>query len=80
MSEAQIPYYVHEAEMYRMERNNRRWFIAFMVVLFMLFATNIGWVIYESQFETVVVTQDNADGYNSYIGNDGDIINGTAND
>lgn len=80
MSEAQIPYYVHEAEMYRMERNNRRWFIAFMVVLFMLFATNIGWVIYESQFENVVVTQDNADGYNSYIGNDGDIINGTAND
>ncbi len=80
MSEAQIPYYVHEAEMYRMERNNKRWFIAFMVVLFMLFATNIGWVVYESQFETVVVTQDNADGYNSYIGNDGDIINGTAND
>lgn len=80
MSEAQIPYYVHEAEMYRMERNNKRWFIAFMIVLFMLFATNLGWVIYESQFETVVVTQDNADGYNSYIGNDGDIINGTASD
>ena len=80
MSEAHIPYYVHEAEMYRMERNNKRWFIAFMVVLLMLFATNLGWVIYESQFETVVVTQDNADGYNSYVGNDGDIINGTAND
>jgi hypothetical protein len=47
-----IPYYVHEGEMFRVERLNKRWFIAFMIVLFMLFGTNLGWVIYENQFET----------------------------
>ena len=53
-----IPYYVHEGEMTRMDRINKRWFAAFMIVLVMLFVTNIGWIIYESQFEEVTVTQD----------------------
>ena len=63
----------HEKEMTRMETANRRWFIAFMVVLCMLFATNAGWVIYESQFQDVVVTQENDNAANNYIGNDGEI-------
>ena len=46
----------HEKEMTRMEIINRRWFIAFLVVLFMLFGTNMAWVIYENQFQDVVVT------------------------
>lgn len=54
---AMIPYYVHEGEMVRMERMNKRWFVAFIVVLAMLFATNAGWIIYESQFETVDIDQ-----------------------
>ena len=54
---AMIPYYVHEGEMVRMERVNKRLFIAFIIVLIMLFATNIGWIIYESQFETVDIDQ-----------------------
>ena len=48
----------HEKEMTRMETANRRWFIAFLIVLFMLFGTNIGWVIYESQFQDVTITQE----------------------
>lgn len=78
MSEAQIPFYVHEAEMYRMERNNKRWFIAFMVVLFMLFATNIGWVIYESQFEDIYIEQagDTDDGGSNYFNGTGVFNNG----
>jgi len=48
----------HEREMTRMEAANRRWFIAFLIVLAMLFATNIAWVVYENQFQDVVVTQD----------------------
>ena len=39
-----------------METANRRWFVAFMVVLVMLFVSNLAWVIYESQFQDVVVT------------------------
>ena len=31
-----IPYFVHEGEMARMERANKRWFVAFLVVLVML--------------------------------------------
>ena len=62
----------HEREMTRMETVNRRWFIAFLIVLIMLFATNIGWVIYESQFQDVVITQD---GYSD--GNGTNVFNGT---
>jgi hypothetical protein len=40
----------------------------------------MGWLYYENSFEDVVVTQDNANGYNSYIGNDGDINYGETND
>lgn len=48
----------HEREMTRMEVANKRLFIAFMVVLAMLFITNAGWIVYENQFQDVVVTQE----------------------
>lgn len=48
----------HEKEMTRLEVQCKRWFIAFLVVLGMLFVTNAAWVIYENQFEDVVVTQE----------------------
>lgn len=72
-----IPYFVHEGEMTRMERTNKRWFIAFLIVLVMLFATNIGWVIYESQFVEEVVTQevDTGDGA-AVVSGTGDAIYG----
>ena len=54
----QIPYYLHEGEMARVERMNMRWFISFLIVLVMLFVTNAGWIIYESQYQTVTVEQD----------------------
>lgn len=53
-----MPYFVHEGEMSRLERMNKRWFIAFMIVLVMLIATNAGWIIYESQYDKMVITQD----------------------
>ena len=58
MDDTLIPYFAHEGEMTRLERINKRWFIAFMVVLIMLFATNAGWIYYEMQFEDVLVTQE----------------------
>ena len=54
----QIPYYLHEGEMYRLERVNRRWFVAFLIVLTMLFATNGAWIYYEMQFDTYTIEQD----------------------
>lgn len=56
--EASLPYFVHEGEMARLERANKRWFIAFLIVLAMLFITNAGWIVYDHQFETYQVQQD----------------------
>ena len=53
-----MPYFVHEGEMSRMERVNKRCFIAFLIVLVMLFVTNAAWIIYESQYEKVLITQE----------------------
>ena len=78
-----IPFAVHESAMVRAERHTKSlvWVIVLLIVL--LVGTNAGWLIYNSQFEVVeetttetTVTQDNASGYNNYIGNDGDIVNG----
>lgn len=55
------------------ERQAKRWFIGFLVMLIAYVLTVAGFFIYESSFEDVVVTQENEDGYNSFIGNDGDI-------
>ena len=79
-----IPFAAHESAMGREERHIKAliWVIVLLIVL--LVGTNAGWLWYESQFEVVeettetIITQDNAEGYNNYIGNDGDIVNGTA--
>ena len=82
---ASVPYVVHESAMARAERHTKAlvWVIVLLIVL--LVGTNAGWLWYENQFDVVeetttetTVTQDNADGYNNYIGNDGDIVNGKA--
>ena len=76
---ATIPYYVHEYAMYRMDRLNRRWFIAFLLVLCMLFVTNAGWIIYENQFEDVRIVQeaDTDSGGNNYLNGTGEMwLNG----
>ena len=53
-----VPYFVHEGEMARMERINKKLWIL-CIVLFLAFAvTNAGWIYYESQFVDEVVSQD----------------------
>ena len=51
-----IPYIAYESTMARMERANKRNFIIIIILIFALIATNAGWIIYESQFETVETT------------------------
>lgn len=74
ISEAQ-----HEKEMTRMETVNKRWFVAFLVVLVMLFASNLAWVIYESQFQDVTITQEADTGENgqNYLNGTGVFSYGT---
>ena len=74
-----VPYIVHESAMARTERSAKRLWIVVIVLIVMLVGTNGAWIWYEAQFdvvETTEVVQENSDGYNNYIGNDGDIGNG----
>ena len=76
-----IPFIAHESAMARMERTIKRLWILLMLMLLLLVGSNVAWIIYESQwevYETTEVTQENENGYNSCIGNDGDIYNGKA--
>lgn len=76
----QIPFIAFESALARLERTNRRLFILCIILILLLLATNLSWIYYKNSFEDVVVTQDNANGYNSYIGNDGNINYGETND
>lgn len=71
-----IPYIAFEAAQSRLERIIKRLWITTIILIVLLVGSNVIWIIYENSFEEVVVTQENADGYNNYIGNDGDITNG----
>lgn len=75
-----VSYFIHEGIMARMERECRRLWITTLVLIILLVASNLAWFAYEQSFEDVAITQENADGYNNYIGNDGDIVNGETND
>lgn len=77
-----VPYVVHESAMARMERQGKRLWLVILVLIGALIASNLAWIIYESQFEVVeestTISQENDNGDNNYIGNDGDINNGEA--
>jgi preprotein translocase subunit SecY len=76
-----VPYVVHESAMARAERQNKRlvWVIVLLVVL--LVGSNIGWLVYESQFETVetneTIIEATQDGEGTNIVGGGDVNCGT---
>ena len=74
-----VPYIVHESSMARLERQIKRLWITILTLIFMLVGSNCIWILYENQFDDIEIVQENADGYNSFIGNDGDIVYGEAN-
>lgn len=83
-----IPYVVYEQEKAHQHKINVRWFVIVLVLIAALLGSNIAWIIYESQFETVTETetyeyeveQSSEDGDNNFIGHDGDISNGETED
>lgn len=70
-----IPYIVHETTVARMERMIKKMWTVIILLVVLLVGTNATWLWYESQIEDILITQENADGYNNFIGNDGDITN-----
>lgn len=82
-----VPYVVHESAMARSERNGKRMWIVILVLILALIGTNLAWIIYEAQFETVEtiteeydIEQDAEDGNNNSIINGGSIVNGETED
>lgn len=75
-----VPYIAHESAVARLERVIKRLWVLALVLIILLAASNAAWIWWESQYQTIetTITQENADGYNNYIGNDGDIVNGNA--
>lgn len=74
-----IPYIAHESAMARNERTVKRLWITILTLIFLLVGSNCVWICYENQFEDIEIVQENADGYNNFIGNDGDIVYGETN-
>lgn len=74
-----VPYIAHESAMARAERTVKRLWITILTLIFLFVGSNCAWIWYESQFEDIEIVQENADGYNSFIGNDGDIVYGETN-
>ena len=71
-----VPFIVHEGTMARAEITIKRLWITILLLIALLVGTNGAWIWYESQFENIAISQENEDGYNNFVGNDGDIFNG----
>lgn len=77
--EKDVPYIVHESALAREERHIRRLVFALVVAVLLLFASNMVWLYYWTQYDYVsdeTITVDGKSGTANYIGNDGDIYNG----
>ena len=67
-----VPYIVHEGILARQERNIKRLWILCIVIFLALVGTNAAWIIYENQYEDIVIKQDADTDPLSYI-----TLNGT---
>lgn len=76
----EISYYAHEAEVARLERHNKRAYILTLIIFLMLILTNAGWIIHESLYEDVVVTENTQDGEGVNIISGGDVNYGAEAD
>lgn len=73
-----VPYAVLADFKETAKANSLKWFIICLVLIVLLVGSNIGWLVYESQFEDVVTTetitqeveQDADNGENYFVGGD----------
>lgn len=77
-----VPFAAYESAMTWAGITFKKMWILIIILLALFVGTNAAWIWYESQFETITteITQENENGYNNYIGNDGDINNGETDD
>jgi hypothetical protein len=68
-----VPYIAHQSAAARQERQIRRMWIALIVSVCMLFASNMGWLLYESQFDTYSYDYTQDGNSNNIIGNGNEV-------
>lgn len=76
---AEVPFYVHEADMSRMERIIKRLWILLILSIVLLVGTNAAWIFYESQWQVnqTEISQDVDTGEgNAYVAGIGDVYYG----
>lgn len=71
-----VPYIVYEGEMARAERRDRRQWVVIIALIVALLTSNIGWLVYESQFDTYSYSQDGEGLNNINTGEQGDVLYG----
>ena len=78
---ATVPYIVHEGAEARHERREKRLLIAVIIAVALMFVSNAmwlwAWMQYDYTDEGYTVELETSDGNANYIGQDGDIYNGT---
>lgn len=76
-SKVDVPYIVYESAMARAERQMKKLWIALIIAIIAIVATNSVWIWYISQydFENYEISTDGG-GNANYIGQNGDIYNG----
>ena len=70
-----VPYIVHEDAMVRNERFVKRLIISLVISILLMFTTNIVWIYWWNQYDTVSYDQDGAGINNINTGGQGDILN-----
>ena len=72
-----VPYTVHESAMAREHHNTGRVWILCIILIALLVITNVGWILYESQFVTeyAELEVDTGDG-DAYVAGIGDVTVG----
>ena len=80
-TELAVPYFMFEGMMARHERTIKHFIIALILVVLLMFVSNAIWVYEWSTYEytgtSETVSIDGKEGVANYIGNDGDITNGS---
>lgn len=79
-SNVNVPYVVHESTVARQERQIKRMWIALIVAVALIFASNAIWIyaFMQYDYESYEITAD-GDSNANYIGQDGNIYNGGVN-
>ena len=68
-----VPFMIFEDMVSRYEHIVKRLIVALVVAVVLFFASNIAWLLYESQFQTLSYVQDGTGLNNINIGDQGDL-------